>query len=22
LCEVNGLWDPNMIYVGQVLIIP
>lgn len=22
LCDVNGLWDPNMIYVGQVLIIP
>lgn len=22
LYEVNGLWDPNMIYVGQVLIIP
>lgn len=22
LCEVNGLWNPNMIYVGQVLIIP
>jgi LysM repeat protein len=22
LCEVNGLWDPNMIFVGQVLIIP
>jgi LysM repeat protein len=22
LCEVNGLWDPNMIYVGQQLIIP
>jgi len=22
LCEVNGLWDANMIYVGQVLIIP
>ncbi len=22
LCEVNGLWNPNIIYVGQVLIIP
>jgi len=22
LCEANGLWNPNMIYVGQVLIIP
>ncbi|HRA64706.1 MAG TPA: LysM domain-containing protein [Caldilinea sp.] len=22
LCEVNELWNPNMIYVGQVLIIP
>jgi LysM repeat protein len=22
LCELNGLWNPNMIYVGQVLIIP
>jgi len=22
LYEVNGLWNPNMIYVGQVLIIP
>jgi LysM repeat protein len=22
LCEVNGLWDPNMLYVGQVLVIP
>ena len=22
LCDVNGLGDPNMIYVGQVLIIP
>ena len=22
LCEVNGLWNPNFIYVGQVLIIP
>lgn len=22
LCEVNGLWNPNIIFVGQVLIIP
>ncbi|MBW7881176.1 MAG: LysM peptidoglycan-binding domain-containing protein [Caldilineaceae bacterium] len=22
LCDVNGLANPNIVYVGQVLIIP
>ena len=22
LCDLNGIYDPNVIYVGQVLILP